>query len=267
LINMMYKGLRKQPQQRFKNGLQLQEYIWQHSIHAGGSVITNDERTALLEQEVKRLREENRQLQQQLQAAQTGATPVTSTARTATDDYYTARRKQSSSSGIWFFTLLVIAFVIVGGYFLFFRKNEKSDVVPSGTETSTPSNKTVIGEYKVTASRAYFHNEPDASTRRNAFAIPSAEVIKAYDDKNGFIYTELTNNKGQVSKGWLRKEDLQTIDEYNQQQKAAAAAQQTQQEDVTAQLRTAARLVEAGSIAEALPLYEMLVKQNLPEAQ
>jgi serine/threonine-protein kinase len=56
---------------------------------------------------------------------------------------------------------------------------------------------------------AYFHNEPDASTRRSAFINHwNNAILKPLDEKNGFIYIVYTNDEGQTSKGWLSKNDL-----------------------------------------------------------
>ncbi|MDQ3279341.1 MAG: energy transducer TonB [Bacteroidota bacterium] len=68
--------------------------------------------------------------------------------------------------------------------------------------------KTTGVRYKVRG-KAYFHNEPDETTRRNAFIVHwNNAVLNPSDDKNGFIYIVFTNHLGQVSKGWLSKGDL-----------------------------------------------------------
>lgn len=63
-------------------------------------------------------------------------------------------------------------------------------------------------QYKVIM-KAYFHDEPDESTRRKAFIIHwNNAVLTPQQEKNGFIYVVFTNHLGQTSKGWLRKKDL-----------------------------------------------------------
>jgi serine/threonine-protein kinase len=58
--------------------------------------------------------------------------------------------------------------------------------------------------------RAYFHNEPDEGTRRNAFIVHwNNAVLTPLDETDEFIYVVFTNEKGQTSKGWLRKKDLE----------------------------------------------------------
>ncbi len=68
-----------------------------------------------------------------------------------------------------------------------------------------------LGEYKV-KSRAYFHDQPDDNTRRNAFIVHwNNAVLKPLDEQQGFIYVVFTNHLGQTSKGWLNKNDLMKI--------------------------------------------------------
>ena len=68
-------------------------------------------------------------------------------------------------------------------------------------------------QYMVTA-KAYFYNAPDESTRRNAFVVPSNNaILNALDEQNDFILVEFRNQLGQNSTGWLRKKDLQSLNE------------------------------------------------------
>lgn len=73
----------------------------------------------------------------------------------------------------------------------------------------------IKGKYKI-ISKAYFHNEPDESTRRNAFVVHwnnSYATINALDEENGFVYVVFRNHQNQTSKGWLRKKDLRPADQ------------------------------------------------------
>jgi hypothetical protein len=85
------------------------------------------------------------------------------------------------------------------------------------TERNEKAPETAInskGRYKI-AGKAYFHDEPDESTRRNAFVIHwnnSYATLEALDETTNFIYVEFRNHKKQVSKGWLRKKDLIPLD-------------------------------------------------------
>jgi len=65
-----------------------------------------------------------------------------------------------------------------------------------------------LGAFKV-KSKAYFHNQPDESTRRNAFIVHwNNAVLHPLKEENHFVYIVFTNDEGQTSKGWLRKKDL-----------------------------------------------------------
>ncbi|MDQ3552755.1 MAG: serine/threonine protein kinase [Bacteroidota bacterium] len=75
---------------------------------------------------------------------------------------------------------------------------------------SSGNNATV--KYKVSVSRAYFHDEPDEGTRRSAYLIPSPDTITPLEEKNGFIYIIFINHLGQTSRGWIQKKDLASID-------------------------------------------------------
>lgn len=62
--------------------------------------------------------------------------------------------------------------------------------------------------------KAFFYTEPDESTRRNAFIVKwNNAVLAALNDKPGFIYVVYTNAEGQTSRGWLRKADLNRVDQ------------------------------------------------------
>lgn len=65
--------------------------------------------------------------------------------------------------------------------------------------------------YKV-RNKAYFHNEPDPATRRNAFIVHwNKAVLQPLEERNEFVYIVFTNHLGQVSRGWLSKDDLIAI--------------------------------------------------------
>lgn len=61
--------------------------------------------------------------------------------------------------------------------------------------------------YTVVSQRAYFHNEPNIKSRRNAYLI-YGEIVKPMQEKNGFVYVSFTNPKGIKSKGWILKSNL-----------------------------------------------------------
>jgi hypothetical protein len=97
-------------------------------------------------------------------------------------------------------------------------KKTVEDIQPQISKTSSgqgPIDTSTELSYKV-ASKAYFYNSPDESTRRNAFINHwnnSYATLYPKEDKNGFVYVIFTNEKGQTSMGWLRKKDLKPVKE------------------------------------------------------
>jgi len=80
------------------------------------------------------------------------------------------------------------------------------DSIPSSQQDSLTSND--LGSYKV-RSKAYFHNEPEETTRRNAFIVHwNNAVLRPLKEEGEFVYIVFTNHFGQTSRGWLRKKDL-----------------------------------------------------------
>lgn len=77
-------------------------------------------------------------------------------------------------------------------------------------ENSPPRSNT--NHYAVSTGRAYFHNEPDADTRRDAYLTPSDEVFTAIDEEGDFVYIVFTNDRGETSKGWVLKRDLRPVE-------------------------------------------------------
>jgi serine/threonine-protein kinase len=84
----------------------------------------------------------------------------------------------------------------------------------SSANTDSSAHSSGGTKYTVIASRAFFHDQPDESTRRDAYMVPdSSVVLQPLEERNGFVYVVFTNSSGQTSKGWLRKQDLKSIDE------------------------------------------------------
>jgi serine/threonine-protein kinase len=94
------------------------------------------------------------------------------------------------------------------------KKPVAASVVEKGSsvQDTASHDSTDLGAYKV-RSKAYFHNQPDESTRRNAFIVHwNNAVLRPKEERNDFVYVVFTNHLGQTSKGWLRKKDLIRVD-------------------------------------------------------
>jgi serine/threonine protein kinase len=62
--------------------------------------------------------------------------------------------------------------------------------------------------------KAFFHNAPDESTRRDAFIVHwNNATLTPLQESGDFVYVVFTNTEGQTSRGWLRKKDLERIGE------------------------------------------------------
>lgn len=81
------------------------------------------------------------------------------------------------------------------------------------SSASDPIPNRKVKRYTLSSKYAYFHNEPDQSTRRAAnINIWNNAKLTPLDDRNGFIYVVYTNEQGQTSRGWLLKRNLKPID-------------------------------------------------------
>ena len=96
------------------------------------------------------------------------------------------------------------------------QQEEPKPQEPADKKEDTPNEEpksSGIGKYKV-VNKAYFHNEPDESTRREAFIIHwNNAVLQPTKEENGFVYVVFTNHLGQTSRGWLKKSELSEVKE------------------------------------------------------
>jgi serine/threonine-protein kinase len=89
---------------------------------------------------------------------------------------------------------------------------DTASATPKTNEDTTTSTEKNLGSYRLAVDKAYFHNSPDESTRRNAFIVHwNNVVLNALDERDGFVYIVFTNHLGQTSRGWIRKADLKQV--------------------------------------------------------
>ncbi len=285
LVSTIYKCLQKRPQDRFQSGVELYDFICLNSTLATNKIETGGDYVRLLQSQNDKLLQEKEQLQrslilyQQKGGSKEHEVEALKANLAEKDRELQAVRNESSygryssNKGISrssFYALLLItiglgAFAAYG--FLF--KKDASQVQSTRAEDSslaTPPvpQRSVIGQYKVEAEKAFFHNEADANTKRNAYLIPTeSALINALEDKNDFIYTEFTNTRGQTSKGWLRKQDLITLSEWTRRENTPKTSSV---EEVNRQLQNAKDLMNDNNTEEALIIYKPLSDQQVPEA-
>jgi len=75
----------------------------------------------------------------------------------------------------------------------------KTDFNPNELSITSPS---TSGSFIVSTVRAYFHNTPNTSDRRNAYMV-YGEQGTIIDQSSSFIYVEFVNPRGQKSRGWV----------------------------------------------------------------
>jgi eukaryotic-like serine/threonine-protein kinase len=65
-------------------------------------------------------------------------------------------------------------------------------------------------KYSVAVPKAYFYEQPDVRTKKPLYlsADTGSTELTASQDSNGFIYVVFFNTEGEITKGWLRKQDL-----------------------------------------------------------
>ena len=287
LVHMIQKCLEKKPEARFKNGVELYDYL--HHNSTGGYQAGEDVSAgyAAVQAENSRLRKLILQYQQeneQLKEEQTASAQQLTQQQTEIDTWRAHAPKRSGVSQGAFIALLLLTLGLgaLAAYALLNNKKlraltsevtgiqmdespnrtvqepvqeEKPQVarrqpravMPEPEEepnsnadnepTNTPQNERRSNnlptqdssaseenednnagaddgtvKYKVIAEKAFFHNEPDPYTRRNAFIVKwNNAVLTPLEEKDGFVYVIYTNPWGQTSKGWLNKEDLRPV--------------------------------------------------------
>ena len=267
LLNIVYRCLEKKPSLRFADGVQLHEHLVVNSTVSANKIESAGNQLYNLQQENQKLLKEKQQLQNQLREYEAQAL------RAGTYDNNTSYPLQSAPpvkrGGVpkWVYFLLVLVGLSAIVYALVQNSYQPSEVIAENKSVVEPQ-KTLhtIGQFKVQATRAYFHNEPDEATRRTAYMVPSNDVVSGLDERNGFIYIEFTNSRGQTSKGWIKRSDLLPLDVWLAQSKEKKAEPKLTQEDINIQLSDARRFVENEQIKEALYIYKYLMEQQVPEA-
>ncbi len=254
LIAMIYRCLEKDPDKRFMNGKELYEHIARHSTAATPMTTDKEDQITLLREEYQRLKQENEQLKAQL----AGMPPVAGSGSSTTGRKPAPPLPRGLVLGGVFFGLALLTLVLV----LVLRNGGSRDGTQqelTGTET-----KAVDRYYKVMADRAYFHNDPDPETRRNAYLIPSPALIRATRKQGEFIYTEFTNARGQTSKGWVKVADLVPFAEWLKS--GAARNTNPSAQDIRTYLSEASKLMEREEEEVAALVYGYLARHQVPEA-
>lgn len=254
LLSMIYKCVEKNPQRRFADGVELREYLNLNSSLANRQTEWSEDQIRLIQNQNQRLQEEKEQLQELVLKYQQIAA--------------TLRQPGRNLLPAILIVLVVIAAVVAAFVYFPFKKSETPPEISKIDSNKIQPEKArqAIGQYKVLASRAYFHNTPDKATRRVSYLIPSNDVITALDEKSGFIYTEFTNSRQQTSKGWIRKQDLISLENWAKKRNENKKETKLNPADISLQLQDARMLMQGNELREALYIYNYLADQEIPEA-
>jgi eukaryotic-like serine/threonine-protein kinase len=284
LLSMIYKCLEKKPANRFANGMLLHDYINLNSTLTASKTELKGTSLQALQIENQKLLEEKEQLQNiliQYQEAYSKKEQEIENLRTklnsrSTDDnnYQPAANYPQKRGGVSkaAFVILLLLTLGLGGfaaYTLLFKRNQtlidnQQATNDTAAKTQPIPERKIIGQYKVAADRAYFYNQPDENTKRGAYMVADDDaIINAIEEQNGFIYTEFTNSRGQTSKGWLKRQDLMTLEEWTRRRNESPILTE---EQIVSELQRARMLLEQNNTAAALPVYKRLVDQDVPEA-
>jgi eukaryotic-like serine/threonine-protein kinase len=259
LIDMIYKCLQKDPAMRYANGMDLYDAILKNSVLTTIADDGSEQSIAILREEIRNLRKENEELKRSLQ--DTPQTFVPNRERISAPPPPIARKKKSSGVGI--IGIIAATLLAVAALFFFLNRSSSSNTPPDNTEPVSSVTTQPLGKYKVSAARAYFYSEPDRSTKREAYLIPSEDIVVASKEQGEFIYTVFTNSRGQTSKGWILKKDLKRVEGTNKNTQDQIRMSEAQ---ISSQLAQARKLQSKNNTEEAIAIYKSLIPLNVPEA-
>ena len=272
LVQLIYKCLQKKPADRFANGMELHQYIATNSVLSFQSNPLPINITAL-QQEVFTLRAENEKLRHQIFSHQFSSKPAALTFKNEPRPAFPATgatalpfpKKDNNTIGL--LLAFILTAVIITAIYFFIKKDDTPAKPVTVNKTDSLGRNRVIGEYIVTAPKSYFYNQPNEATRRNAYAIASNEIIKAMDEREGFIYAEITNDRGITSKGWLKKEDMITLADWKANNRnATPPGSVLSEEEISLQLNQARVLINSNKFNEGVKIYGDLLDDEVPEA-
>lgn len=281
LIDTIHRCLEKSPGARFRNGMELHAHIRSNNTSTGHPKDWSAEQLTILQQQNEKLVKQNEELQRyskQLQDELEKLAEEKEALHHQHQDLKTTWKvpevhehaRPAVKRRNWTGTIVMIVFLAcaVAAAFVYAWKTTGPETKAQDKTVATQPDKLaqVVGQYKVVVPRAYFHNEPDENTRREAYMIPSNDVVTALKESNDFVYTEFTNNRGQTSRGWIRKQDLITLEDWAKKDSGTKFEAMPTQEDINTQLRQARDLVSNNELAEALYIYSYLSTQGIPEA-
>ncbi|MEO5889968.1 MAG: protein kinase [Ferruginibacter sp.] len=277
LISTTKKCLEKSYNDRFKNGMELHRYIIDNSTIMIAGKEGNALNATLLQSENERLRTLLIQYQEAAKVREAAVVnphkilslnEVLSTQlpeeNTEVPEVEKRVTKRASITGI-----LIFLVILAGGTGLLYKYREKLGIrrkpVQSNVQPAVDKPVEKPAQYKILASKAYFHNLPDEDTRRMAW-VNANDTITALKETTDFVYTEFYNSKNQLSKGWLRMKDLVSLDKVPDNVTASPPAPMAETNKIKLELVRAAKFLANNKYPESLSIYGELAKRGIAEA-
>ena len=279
LVNTILKCLEKSPEDRFKNGMELHNYIVRNSTMPVASKETNALNATILQSENERLRTLVIQYQEAAKARE--AIALNPHKVLSLNEVLSAKlqeenqdvpetsppviSKRASIAGVFILIMLLAGAAGLAYKFrkkLGFSKSTPNRTVKPAVQKPAPKN----GIYKVMVPKAYFHNTPQEGTKRTAYMINSGDTLTALRESGDFIYIEFYNAKKQLSKGWLRKKDLLELDKSSNSPNISPPTGTLVNDKDEDELVRADALLNSDQYQAALTIYGKLARQGVARA-
>ncbi len=222
LKELVNKCLEKNPFDRFKDGSELYEHIMHKRVEA---VEINAKALAMLtiiKNENERLKslvleyqDKARQSDMHYRELASNVKIVDPPIVVVEDEsiYFPARKRSFLKKASIPLVCCSIIFVAV---LLFFNnpfvKSQANKLKSKQVRALEIDSTTALKQFKLKSGKAYFHNNADPKTRRNAYLLAPSQTLTALKDSNNFIYIEFVNSGNKRSKGWLKKQDLRIFE-------------------------------------------------------
>lgn len=261
IVAMIYKCLEKETADRFASGMQLHDYITNNSILTANKKAEN-EQLHFLQKENKRLVQEREQLKEQLLGMGKQPFPDRGSQSAFPEPLVEEPVFPKRSRGFLRRNALLLLALLGTIGLLTYAFVLKQGLVKSRPVADSLLTKPVIAEYKIQGYKSYLFSKPDESSRTNQYLTRSNKLIPAYQEQNGFVYTEFNEDSSSTVKGWLRRKDLILPNATRPTDKPV----NPDMELVDAKLSEARGYLNSDAIGAALPIYSDLVKIQIPEA-
>lgn len=89
----------------------------------------------------------------------------------------------------------------------------RKDVLKPSLKKNNVNTPAGVSKQYTVITKAYFYSEPNTGKRRSFYLQPRKDlVLNSTNEQNGFEYVVYVNKKGETTKGWLNKQDLQPVE-------------------------------------------------------